>query len=87
MFTYERFSFWCARKRWKELGWEGRVLRREGRNTWIGSGSGSGIRRGVLMGGILWCYSEFMVAEMGSAWRGRKALGDSESDGGRWGGV
>jgi len=39
------------------------------------------------MGGILWCYSEFMVAEMGSAWRGRKALGDSESDGGRWGGV
>jgi hypothetical protein len=67
MFTYERFSFWYARKRWKQVGWEGRVLRREGRITWIGSGIGIG--RGVLMGGILWCNSEFMVAEMGSVWR------------------
>ena len=57
-------------------------MRREGRNTWIGSGSGSGIRRGVLMGGILCCYSEFMAAEMGSSVEGREALGDSESDGG-----
>jgi hypothetical protein len=63
----------------------GRVLGKEGRNTRIGIGSGIG--RGVLMGGIFWCYSEFMVAKVGSVWRGRKALGDSESDGGRRGDV
>jgi hypothetical protein len=32
MFTYERFSFWYARKRWKEVVWEGigKVLGTEG---------------------------------------------------------